>query len=175
MGCIKGGPTATGKSTNEILRFNKTCFRQFMCQTIIWEAFWPLVSKETTATLAGGSRWHFTPAVRMSCLLVLVLKWAEIEMCQCQMNKRSESERSRGQLQPNTDGMRAEQRSDLEDDITQFYDDVVTLILKSQSSWKLENLESLHLKVFGLFIKAFCIDIHTVDQWGSCSHSVFGI
>lgn len=61
-------------------------------------------------------------------------QWAEIEMCQCQMNKRSESERGRGQLRPNTERMRAEQRSDLEDDITQFYDDVVTLILKSQRS-----------------------------------------
>lgn len=70
--------------------------------------------------------------MRMSCLLFLVLKWAEKEMCQWQMNKRSELVRSQVQLQPNKDGMRAEQRSDLEDDITQFYDYVVMLILKSQ-------------------------------------------
>lgn len=119
------GPTPTGKSTNEILHFNETCVRQFFCQLLYGRSFWPLVWKETAATLTGGPRWRFTPVAR-SVLPAWFWFWSgqKKEMCQWQMNKRSQLVRSRGQLQPNEDGMRAEQRSDL--------DHVVMLILKSK-------------------------------------------
>lgn len=49
-------------------------------------------------------------------------------MSQCHMNKSSELVRRRDQLQPNMDGKRAQQRSDLEDSMTQFHDYAVELI-----------------------------------------------
>lgn len=71
--------------------------------------------------------FHTSNAPALTCFSWF-LSGQKKKMSQCHMNKSSELVRRRDQLQPNMDGKRAQQRSDLQDSVTQFHDYAVELI-----------------------------------------------